>query len=307
MSGKSIKERLAAAVETNAQAHHQASASASVNRVLQQIPVASIRRNENQPRRVFNQESLDSLALSIREHGLWEPITVRPAKDGQGYELIQGERRWRAHQQNGAETIEAVIQHCEDVKSAIAALLENIAREGLYDYEIYLGLHNIEDSFDMTHTKLAESIGMSRSAYYRILDFKKLPGDILALLNEKPALLSAAAADLLVPTIPDGEGTTMLRYEWTQQCLALLEVYEMGGMTIQQVVEQLRAEFASKNTKDPSKKTNEGSEVILVQNVQVATLKSSKKNHVLKFDRDKLDEEKMQRLMTFLGELFKQD
>jgi len=123
---------------------------------LQTLPVDRIQRGQYQPRIHIRQESLEELAESIRSQGLVQPIVVRPI--GDGYELIAGERRWRASQMAGLHEIPAVVKDVPDQAAAAMALIENIQREDLNPLEESQALQRLIDEFSLTHQQAAEAV-----------------------------------------------------------------------------------------------------------------------------------------------------
>lgn len=193
---KDIKNLLAQKLAENSKRHSEAHQDSlfEAGRQHVRLPVASIDPNPYQPRHVFPQQELEALASSIAEAGLLQPISVRAM--GERYQLIAGERRWRAHKLLGRPSIEAIIIPTEDSDMAVLALAENIDRADLSDYEIGKALRQVENQFP-SKKKLAESLGLNREDMYRYYAFEALPESIRARLDHNPRLLSrAAAADL---------------------------------------------------------------------------------------------------------------
>ena len=143
----------------------------SNQRVLS-IPVDKITRNKDQPRQVFFNESLESMASSIKENGQLAPIIVRKGKDG--YELIAGERRWRAMQSIREDMIDAIVMDVTDKESALIAIVENVQREQLNAIEEAEALHKLNIEYDMTHDDIAKYTGKSRSHITNILRLNAL-------------------------------------------------------------------------------------------------------------------------------------
>lgn len=162
------------------------------------LPVSSIQPNPWQPRKVFSDEGLASLAESIREVGLVEPVVVRRAENG--YQLIAGERRLRAHALIKAQDIRASVIECSDQDMAVLALVENVGREDLTDYEIGQSLRRAEHEFP-NRKRMAEALGMSRKGLYRFLAFENLPDFVKQDLDLNPRLLGGSAADEVVSVI----------------------------------------------------------------------------------------------------------
>ena len=149
---------------------------------LTKLPVEQIRRGQYQPRINIRQEALEELAESIRNQGLVQPIVVRPVSEG--YELIAGERRWRAAQMAGMHEIPAVIRDVPDQAAAAMALIENIQREDLNPLEESRALQRLIDEFGLTHQQTAESVGRSRTAVTNLLRLLELEDAVKKLLDD---------------------------------------------------------------------------------------------------------------------------
>lgn len=162
------------------------------------LPVADIMPNPWQPRRVFNDSRLSELAESVREVGLVQPIVVRRVESG--YQIVAGERRWRVHKMLDLPMIKGVVVECSDSDMAVLALVENVSRDDLSDYEISLSIKRTEKEFP-DRKRLAEALGLSRSGLFQFLSFAKLPSFILHDLDIQPRLLGANAADSIASTI----------------------------------------------------------------------------------------------------------
>ena len=163
-----------------------------------QLAVSSVVANPWQPRRVFNEAKLSELAESIREVGLMQPIVVRRFEDI--YQIVAGERRWRAHKLIEKDEIKAVVVDCSDADMAVLALVENVSRDDLSDYEIATSLRRTEKEFP-DRKRMAEALGMSRSGLYQFLSFENLPDFIRKDLDVQPRLLGGTAAQAIVTAI----------------------------------------------------------------------------------------------------------
>jgi len=151
------------------------------------LPVAAIRPGKYQPRTHMNEQALNELAASIREQGLMQPLLVRPVGNLQGpdqYELIAGERRWRAAQIAGLKEVPALIREVPDKAALAMALIENIQREDLNPIEEAAGLGRLIEEFRMTHEQAAEAVGRSRSATTNLLRLLKLAKPVQAMLMQ---------------------------------------------------------------------------------------------------------------------------
>jgi ParB family chromosome partitioning protein len=162
------------------------------------IAVESISPNPWQPRRQFNEGKLAELARSIGEVGLLQAVTVR--RVGDVYQVVAGERRLRAHKLLNRETIKAVVIECSDQDMAALALMENVTRDDLTDYEIAFAVRRAESEFPK-RTRLAEVMGVSRNDLYRFLAFDELPDFVKRDLDLNPSLLAGNAAQDIVSTL----------------------------------------------------------------------------------------------------------
>lgn len=152
---------------------------------LRNLDVKSISPNPNQPRIHFDDESLAELAASIRAVGLLQPILVRPkAGSANSFELIAGERRWRASQRAGLTVIPALVRETDDVASVEQALVENLHRQDLTPLEEAAAYKQLLDDFSMTHEQVAEKVGKTRSAITNSLRLLALPPSIQQLLAD---------------------------------------------------------------------------------------------------------------------------
>ena len=147
-----------------------------------EIPLSEIRPNPYQPRKTFDQESLDELATSIKNYGVFQPIIVK--KSIKGYDLIAGERRLRASKLAGLETIPAIVKDFDDEKMREIALLENIQRENLTSIELAWAYKGIIDSLHIRQEDLALKIGKSRSHVTNILGLLRLPDDVQDMVRD---------------------------------------------------------------------------------------------------------------------------
>lgn len=162
--------------ETSDQANKKNSNASSANSGMLQVNIEKIKRSPYQPRRVFNKESLQELADSIKAKGLIQPIVVR-VKDND-YELIAGERRWRAAQLAGLHEIPVVIRQVDDETALVMAIVENIQREDLNPLEESRGLQRLVEEFAMTQQQVADVVGRSRSAVTNLLRLLTLNAEV---------------------------------------------------------------------------------------------------------------------------------
>lgn len=210
-------------------------ADASQGAVLSEVPVSAVSPNPNQPRVHFDEESLTELAASITEMGVLQPILVRPLADG-AFELIAGERRWRAAQRAGLTTIPAVIRLTDDVSSVEQALVENLHRQDLTALEEAAAYQQLLDEFGLTHDQVATRVGKSRSAITNSLRLLGLPPAVQHLLAD--GQLSAGHARALLGT-PDRSRQEQLAREAAT-----------GGWSVRMVEDAVRADIAGPDGAD---------------------------------------------------------
>ncbi len=160
---------------------------------INEIPIMQIEANPNQPRREFDTDALNELAQSIREIGIIQPITLRQISDSR-FQIIAGERRWRASQLAGLTAIPAYIRTINDENVMEMALVENIQREDLNAIEIALAYEHLLDSTGMTQEKVSERVGKSRTAITNYLRLLKLPAQVQMALQKKEIDMGHARA-----------------------------------------------------------------------------------------------------------------
>jgi ParB family chromosome partitioning protein len=149
---------------------------------LRELPVGLVKPNPSQPRTQFDQGALDALAASIEASGVVQPLLVRPLHDG-SYELVAGERRWRAAQQAGLDKVPAVIRDSEQAERLQVALIENMVREDLNPVEEARACAALIEELDVSKEDLAQRVGRSRPAVSNLIRLLDLPDEVLALLE----------------------------------------------------------------------------------------------------------------------------
>jgi ParB family chromosome partitioning protein len=160
---------------------------------LRSLPLDVISPGPYQPRSVFDEERLGELAESIRQQGLIQPVVVRPLGASR-YQLIAGERRWRAAQLAGVEKIPAIVRDVPDEIAIAMALVENIQRENLNPIEEATALKRLVDEFQMTHQEAGEAVGRSRSAVSNLLRLLELSGEVRELVDARHLEMGHARA-----------------------------------------------------------------------------------------------------------------
>jgi ParB family transcriptional regulator, chromosome partitioning protein len=192
---------------------------------LDEIPVAQIRPNQYQPREHFDEEELASLADSIKEVGILQPVLVRETDDG--YELIAGERRWRAARRVGLQHIPALIRDTDDASSLEQALVENVHRSDLNVLEEAAAYQQLIEDFGLTHEEVAIRVGRSRASVSNTLRLLQLPPAVQRMVRDKSLTMGHARALLGSPD------------RALQEKLAKRVVSE--GLSVRAVEDELRA------------------------------------------------------------------
>ena len=191
---------------------------------IDEIPVEWIKPGKYQPRTYFADDSIAELAASIKAQGLIQPIVVRPAGENL-YEIIAGERRWRAAQKAGLEKVPAVIRVADDETALAMSLIDNIQREDLNPLEEAKALLRLVEEFQFTHQEVAEAVGKSRSAVTNMLRLTHLPGPI---------------AEMLVHgDIEMGHARALLTLDQQAQ-LKVANLIVTGGLNVRQTEELVR-------------------------------------------------------------------
>lgn len=174
------------------------------------VAVGAVRANRYQPREGMDEGELESLTASIRRSGVMQPIVVRPAGEG-GYELIAGERRWRAAQRAGLERVPAVVREVDDRTAAEWALVENTQRADLNPVERARAFRRLRDEFGLTQEEIAEAAGVQRPTVANLVRLLELDGEILAMVSE--GRLSAGHGKVLL-----SETDLDLRFQHAVRC-----------------------------------------------------------------------------------------
>src|SRR5690606_26748858 len=171
---------------------------------MQHVPVGQLVRGKYQPRVDMRQEALEELAISIRQQGVIQPIVVRPlaraSAEGAHYEIIAGERRWRAAQIAGLATIPALIRRVPDEAAIAMALIENIQREDLNPLEEARALERLIAEFGVTHEQAAEAVGRSRAAVSNLLRLLELAPEVAEMVEKRRLDMGHARALLGIPS-----------------------------------------------------------------------------------------------------------
>ena len=175
------------------------------SREFQYLSLDLIQRGKYQPRRDMDPAALEELAQSIKAQGVMQPIVVRPIANGR-FEIIAGERRWRASQQAGLDTVPAMVREVPDQAAIAMALIENIQREDLNPIEEAVALQRLQQEFQLTQQQVAEAVGKSRVTITNLLRLIALPEEIKILLSHGDLEMGHARALLGLPAAQQVEG-----------------------------------------------------------------------------------------------------
>jgi ParB family chromosome partitioning protein len=211
-------------------------------RGVRKVPIDLIRANPKNPRRLFREVDLEELSQSIGRHGMIQPVIVRPAPGGgNGYELIAGERRWRAAQRAGVHEIPVVIQDVSDKEALEIAIVENVQRQDLNPLEEAFGYDQLIAEFDYTQADLAGVIGKSRSHVANTLRLLKLPEPVKQYLAD--GVLTAGHARALI-TAPD---PGLLARRIVEEGLTVRSAEALAQQSVAQPAAKARAPRADKD------------------------------------------------------------
>lgn len=198
---------------------------------LRNLPVEFLQRGKYQPRRDMSPEALEELANSIRSQGVMQPIVVRPVGDNR-FEIIAGERRWRATQQAGLDTIPAIIRDVPDEAAIAMALIENIQREDLNPIEEAQALLRLQKEFELTQAEVAEAVGKSRTTVTNLLRLNNLESEVRRMVEHGDLEMGHAKALL---GLQGNDQSTVAR------------VVVGKGMTVRQTEDLVRKTIADKD------------------------------------------------------------
>lgn len=202
------------------------------------LKLSEIEPNKNQPRKNFDEEALAELSHSIELHGVLQPLVVRPMPDG-SYQLVAGERRWRASRMAGLTEVPVVIKELTDAQVAEIALVENLQREDLDPIEEALGYKELAERFDYTQEEISNLVGASRPAIANALRLLTLPEEIIALVSKKE--LSAGHARALL-TLEDDKAKIELAKLVIKEDISVRETESLAR-------KQIKVEPTGKKTK----------------------------------------------------------
>lgn len=213
---------------------------------IREIPINKLRVNPYQPRKTFNQESLQELAESIKEHGVIQPIIVK--KSIKDYEIVAGERRFRASRLAGKETIPAIVKNFTDEQMMEIAVLENLQRENLNSIEEALAYETLMKNLNLTQEQLSKRVGKSRSYITNILGLLTLPEEVKELVKQEKITTSHAR--------------TLSKLEDKEKILDLANKIINENLNVRQVEETTKEEEFAKKVKQTPKIKNKEYEIL---------------------------------------------
>lgn len=209
--------------------------------VKTKLRVSELEPNRNQPRKYFSGEAISALAESIREHGMIQPILVRPLSTG-NYQIVAGERRWRAAKMLGLSEVPVSIKELSDIETAQIAVIENLQRENLNPIEEAEGYRDLIEKYGMTQEQVAKMAGKSRSAIANLIRILSLPEAVHRMLE---------SGDLSI-----GHAKALLAFDDTYTIVDIAEKACNGGMTVRQIEKLAQKKDVPRETKSDKKIDN---------------------------------------------------
>ena len=200
------------------------------------LRTADIEPNRDQPRKHFSTETIANLADSIREHGILQPILVRPLETG-GYQIVAGERRWRAARMLGLDEVPVNIKELSDIETMQIAIIENLQRENLNPVEEAAGYKELIDNYGMTQEQVGKMVGKSRSAIANSIRLLSLPEKIIKMLEN---------GDLTA-----GHAKALLTYDSDEMKVAIANRAADGGMTVRQLEKMVQKSAENNGKRQP--------------------------------------------------------
>lgn len=298
---KDIKALLAQKLAENNARHANANQTThlEIGNELKRLPLDKIRPNRYQPRTVFDEKELATLADSIKESGLLQPISVREIEND-SFEIIAGERRYKAYELLGKNYIDAIVTQANDSDIAVLALAENASRQDLCDYEIGKALRQIEHLFP-NKSRLAEAIGLNREDMYRYFSYEALPASFLEKLALNPKLLSRTAATQIKQVLNE--------YPTSDETIngLLLEVWEM--LKNREIEQTKIASYLRLQLKPIKEKllVTPMTKPILQYGKEVGKIQNKGNKFVLEIQSSALDVEQERTIERFINQLLSQD
>lgn len=301
---RDLQSLLKAKISENLKAHSQADKSFSEFDIyktgkLTQIPLTQIKPNQAQPRKLFDENALTALANSINELGLLQPIVVRA--NGEHYQIIAGERRYRATQQLGKTHIDAIIINTTDENNVLLALAENLSRADLTDYEVAQSVLQFKQDFP-SKTEYAKALGLSRQKLYKLFAYEALPQAAIDQLKRQPNLISADTAEQIATFCKQQVLTNEVYTTALSEGLRLIAQGQLKqGRLIDFIRQQLQSVDECPNSDNLA--STQKKRLYHREGKVIGKLQQSAKKTVIELDNQALTEQQQQQLEQFLGEL----
>ena len=223
----------------------------------QTLRMSDIEPNRKQPRQSFDDAAIAELADSIRQHGLIQPIVVRPM--GAGYQIVAGERRWRACRMLGMSEVPVIIKDFDDAQTAQIALIENVQREDLNPVEEALAYRSLMDDYDMTQEELSKAVGKSRSSIANAVRMLNLPDEILEMLKKRQ--------------ISAGQAKAISAAETEEEMLELAKLAAEGKITVRGIEKAIASkaeEQADVEEEEPAATAEERASMSYIKEMQLS-------------------------------------
>ena len=192
---------LSALIPENRLANSDSLIAAEADGAVRQIPVAQVEANPYQPRTLFDPEKMADLVASVREHGILQPVLVRKMAP-ERYQLVAGERRFRAAERAGLPSVPAIVKDCTDREQLEMAVVENLQREDIGAIEAARAYRRLIDEFEMTQDSIAQRVGKSRSAVANVLRLLKLPNEVQESVEQGEISEGHARALMMAESVP---------------------------------------------------------------------------------------------------------
>lgn len=249
------------------------------------ILLENIKPNKSQPRILFDDVELQNLANSIQQIGLLQPIIVRPTAASNQYEIISGERRYRAFQLLERPYIDCIVMDATDEQNSLLALAENINREDLTDYEIAKSVILFKNNFP-NKTEYANTLGISRQDLYRLLAFERLPPEIQHRLDGLPTLLTAKTAEQIAQFI---KNNNVLADKLIEVLNSVLDLVVSEGLKQNAIIGEIERRL-EKTVANQSKNNNRTIKIFSIDGKKVGQIKKNLTKTTIEFSNEILND-----------------
>lgn len=249
-----------------------------------ELEIARVIPQENQPRKIFAEESLQELADSIKEHGVLQPVLVRPVHEN--YEIIAGERRWRAAEMAGLQSIPAIIKEMPDLQAAEISLVENLQREDLSPIEEAKAYKYLIEQYGYTQELIAARVGKSRAYVANTVRLLNLSDEIIQMIDQKK--------------ISAGHARALLAIRNTREQMAAVNEIVKGGLSVRQIEQKVK----DKKSKNPVKTSKSPELIDLEERLQQyfgTRTEINRQRQGGKIEIEYYSEEELERILELIG------